>query len=136
MSNHFLSNGLQLNTSFLQALEEVLRPAASIDLAVSYVKTLGWLHFVGVLQRIGMRPENVRLVVTDQFGITHPDALEKAMTAGASVRNYTGPGGYHPKVYLARASSDDPVGAIVGSANLSDSALTDGIEAGVIIAAA
>ena len=133
MSSQFVTNDPQENISVLQAIEEVLRPAVSVDLAVSYVKTLGWQQLLGVLRRIGVRPENVRLVVTDQFGITQPDALEQALQAGATIRNYIGRGVYHPKVYLALNANHDPISAIVGSANLSDSALTDGIEAAVSI---
>jgi HKD family nuclease len=133
MSSEFVTNDRTQTATFLKALGKLLRSAAYADIAVSYVKTVGWDHLRRLLATSGIPNGNIRLMVTDQFGITQPQALKDAYESGVSVRNYVGDRVYHPKVYLASDSNQRPVGAIVGSANLSDSALTEGVEAGILL---
>jgi hypothetical protein len=57
--------------------------------------------------------------------------LRRAIASGAWVRNYDGDRVYHPKVYLIYGKARDPKVAILGSANLSESALTTAVEAGI-----
>jgi len=70
------------------------------------------------------------MLITDQLAITQPEALRRAIAAGVQLRNYDGRI-YHPKVYLVHGASGHPNIAVLGSANLSESALTTSIEAGV-----
>jgi hypothetical protein len=79
-----------------------------------------------------VEPERIRLVITDQFDFTHPEALRKAYEYGIQVRIFTGDRVYHPKVYLAYGEGGKPTSALVGSANISESGLVMGIEAGVL----
>ncbi len=54
------------------------------------------------------------------------------LKAGVDVRAYSGPEVYHPKVFLA-SGGNEPAQAMLGSANLSESALLASVEVGVTI---
>jgi HKD family nuclease len=128
MGSGLVFNDSMRGVSFSTTLEELLRDAAAIDLAVSYVQASGWDSIQRLTTKID--PTKIRLLVTDQFGISHPDTLRKAKDRGAEVRAYVGGRIYHPKVYIIYDSQGRPSSAIVGSANLSGAALEMSIEAG------
>ncbi|MES2754610.1 MAG: hypothetical protein V4659_08095 [Pseudomonadota bacterium] len=77
---------------------------------------------------IAGREAQVRVLCTDQFGITDPAAIRAMQQAGVAVRAFTGPGVYHPKVWIA-SRPGGPARWLAGSANLSESALRHGVEA-------
>lgn len=108
-----------------ERLAELMLDADAVDMAVSYVQVSGWKEIEPLLR--GIDPKRVRLVCTDQLGITHPDAVRMIMAAGVSIRRYSGAPIYHPKVYLAHRG-ERPAEYVVGSANLSRSALTQSVE--------
>jgi hypothetical protein len=97
--------------------------------AVSYLQVGGWELFRR--QTRGLDLPKMRIVCTDQLGITHPAAVERAMQSQVQIRNFTGSAVYHPKVYLAQRSGK-PTRFLLGSANLSASAFTTSVEAGVL----
>jgi hypothetical protein len=72
------------------------------------------------------------VVCTDQLGITQPTAVTRAIASGIQVRNFAGDVTYHPKVFLAHDRAQRPIRFLVGSANLSSSAFTSSVEAGVL----
>jgi hypothetical protein len=74
----------------------------------------------------------MRLVCTDQLGITQPAAVERALQSGVQIRNYSGGAVYHPKVYLAHDRNLRPTRFLLGSANLSTSAFNTSVEAGLL----
>ena len=74
----------------------------------------------------------MRMICTDQLGITHPAAVQKAISSGVQIRNFADDMIYHPKVYLAHDRNDRPIRLLLGSANLSTSAFTTSVEAGVL----
>lgn len=131
MRRQFIANQWLSELSFLSVLKRVLGTASAVDMAVSYLKVSGWELLEGELSR--MSAENVRMLVTDQFAFTHPEAVRKALTCGILLRNYIGSKVYHPKVYIAYNAARRPIAAVVGSANISDSGLRGGIEAGIVI---
>jgi hypothetical protein len=96
---------------------------------VSYLQRGGWTLLEQSITRID--PTNVRLVCTDQFGITHPAAVRQAIAHHVQVHKYSGDGTYHPKVYLSYDHHKRPRSFLVSSANLSHSAFNNSIEAGV-----
>lgn len=122
-------NDSESGLSFFSILEEMKLTASAFDIAVSYIQISGWVLVEKILSNVN--PERIRLLITDQFGFTHPEALRKAYEYGIKVRIYTGDRIYHPKVYLAYGEDGKPNSALVGSANLSESGLMVGIEAGV-----
>jgi NgoFVII-like restriction endonuclease len=71
--------------------------------------------------------------MTDQMMITQPSSLFEPHDKGVSFWKYAGNYTYHPKIYLFYNSDDQPIGAIVGSGNISWSGLVQGVEAAVYI---
>lgn len=131
MSSRLVLNDSVRRTSFSTVLRQLLRDATALDLAVSYIQASGW----DAIERLttAIDPTKIRLLVTDQFGISHPDTLRKAKLSGAQVRAFVGGRLYHPKVYIVYDSVGRPSGAIVGSANLSGAALELSVEAGCLL---
>lgn len=96
-----------------------------LAIAISYIQFSGWELLKPL---IATKAGQVRLLCTDQFGITDPAAVRAMQKAGAAVHAYTGPGVYHPKIYVASFAAK-PDRWVLGSANISRSALELGIEA-------
>ncbi|GEM_PF-1362204 len=118
------------STTFKQALSELSEGAETLSLAVSYLQVGGWELFRHHTRSLSL--PKMRIVCTDQLGITHPEAVGRAIRSGVQIRNFTGSGVYHPKVYLAHDQNDRPIKFLLGSANLSSSAFTSSVEAGVL----
>lgn len=129
MHDKLVVNMFADTNSFGKVLIETLENATRIDIAVSYLQMSGW-H---ILRRAfaNLQPNNIRVLTTDQMGITHPAVLIDALRNGIQVRSYSGTILYHPKVYLIYDSNERPVRAVVGSANVSFSGFESGIEAGI-----
>lgn len=109
----------------LNALRQGIAGFDRLAIAVSYVQLSGWRLLNELLDT---KAAAVRLLCTDQFGITDPAAVRAALAAGVDVRAYAGPGVYHPKVFIAsRAGQADRW--LTGSANLSAAALRTSVEA-------
>jgi superfamily II DNA or RNA helicase/diadenosine tetraphosphate (Ap4A) HIT family hydrolase len=126
----------------LPYLTEQFANARLADIAVGFVQPSGMTriepHFRDFLARGG----RLRLVTGDYLGITHPDALMRLLdlegdrdirvfeTQQPPKPEWPGPSpaiSFHPKSYLFRAADGSGV-AFVGSSNLTESALTAGIE--------
>src|SRR2546428_10808120 len=129
MRSDFIKN--DRNESFLSVLQRLLAKASALDVAVSYVQMSGWALIKGLIKKI--EPRKIRVLITDQFTITQPGALRQMLKAGIQVRNYAGSRVYHPKVYLVHSPNRHPLAAIVGSANMSESGLMAGVEAGMVM---
>lgn len=125
-------NSDENSTTFKQALSEVAQGAETLSLAVSYLQVGGWELFRQHTQELNL--PKMRIVCTDQMGITPPAAVRRVQESGAQIRNYNGTATYHPKVYLAHDKNGKPTRFLLGSANLSSSAFTKSVEAGVISA--
>ena len=117
-------------TNFKQALSELVEGAETLSVAVSYLQVTGWEFFRDHTSNLNL--PKMRIVCTDQFGITHPAAVQRAISSGVQIRNFAGVETYHPKVYLAHDRNDRPIRFLLGSANLSRSAFTSSVEAGVL----
>lgn len=118
------------STTFSAALTELIQGASRLSVAVSYIQVSGWQHFSQHIR--GLNVPEIRIVCTDQFAITPPAAVRLAQSSGVQIRNYSGRVTYHPKVFLAHDSAGRLKRFLVGSANLSYSAFTSSVEAGVI----
>jgi hypothetical protein len=118
--------------SFADAFADLATRSHSLLISSSYIQQSGW----NILERTrGVDWSASKIVYTDQFGITNPKAISAAIDAGLQVRRYSGRACFHPKVYLGIDGAGSPVGAIVGSANLSRSGFEIGVEAGVTVEA-
>jgi HKD family nuclease len=136
-SNETINCGMKIilndhagSTTFHQALTELVNGAETLSVAVSYVQVGGWELFRH--HTTGLSYPKMRIVCTDQMGITPPAAVKLAQRSGVQIRNYHGQVCYHPKVYLAHDRSGRPTRFLFGSANLSSSAFTNSVEAGVL----
>ena len=118
------------STTFKQALAELVEGADTLSLAVSYLQVGGWEMFRR--HTSGLSLPKMRIVCTDQMGITPPAAVKRAQEDRVQIRNFTGDVTYHPKVYLAHDRAGKPTRFLLGSANLSSSAFSDSVEAGVL----
>jgi HKD family nuclease len=109
----------------LKKLEIIASRADAFSIAVSYIQQSGWELLQPLIQHASAR---TRVLCTDQLGITDPVAVKKMLDAGLNVRAFRGSQVYHPKVYLAHYDSGCDQ-FVLGSANLSRSALISGVEA-------
>jgi len=104
-----------------------------IDLLVSFVQRSG-LDILGThLDTALDRGAQVRVLTTDYLGITDPAALgfllDRSDQNSLEVRVFSDPTtSFHPKAYIFRSSAQGSGVALVGSSNLSRSALERGIE--------
>lgn len=117
-------------TNFQEALVQLADGADTLSIGVSYVQMGGWELLRRQTPRV--RLDRMRLVCTDQMNITQPAAVGRAISEGVQVRNFRGAVTYHPKVILAQDRAGNPIRFLIGSANLSYSAFTTSVEAGVL----
>lgn len=103
--------------------------AERVDLAVAFAMDSGVRMIEPWLRDLLARGGQLRLVVGDYMDVTEPAALWRLSDLeGANLRVFeTGAGSFHPKAWLFRAA-DRSGAAIVGSSNLSATALTSGVE--------
>lgn len=109
--------------------------AEAVDLAVAFALDSGVSLIFPWLEDLLSRGGTLRLVVGDYLDVTEPSALRKLrdldneqMPGKFEARIFqTGGTSFHPKAWLFRAGAADGA-TIVGSSNLSRSALTDGVE--------
>lgn len=126
----YIVNNHGRNQDYRSALSELLGDAETLSIAVSYIQLSGWELLQQYNSKINMG--KMRIVCTDQFGITQPTAIKRAIRSGVSVHNFTENKTYHPKVYLAHDKNSRPIRVLIGSANLSISAFSTSIEVGVM----
>ncbi len=103
--------------------------ADSVDLAVAFAMESGVQLVEPWFRDLLARGGRLRVVVGDYMDVTEPAALWRlADLEGADLRVFeTGTGSFHPKAWLFRATSRQGA-AIIGSSNLSRTALTTGVE--------
>lgn len=112
------------------ALSNLINNADHVSIAVSYVQLSGWSLLKSMLET--SKAKSVRILCTDQMGITDPAAVREALKAGAIVRNYKSDGRtFHPKVYLS-STADGNHRFMSGSSNLSAAALRRSVEVNTI----
>lgn len=117
-------------SNFAAALGELVKGCDTLSVAVSYLQMSGWELFRRQTSQLNF--SKMRMVCTDQLGITHPTAVRRAKESGIQIRNFDGKVTYHPKVYMAHDVSGRPTKFLLASSNLSYSAFTNSIEAGVL----
>lgn len=123
-----------LGPALADALEG-LRPDGSADLLVSFVMVSGLEAIQPSLEAFLDRGGRVRLLTTDYLGITEKGALQQLLDRATElgekfqVRVYQSKGkSFHPKAYMLWGGGEQASKAFVGSANLSQSGLRNGVE--------
>lgn len=121
---------LQLITSqLIDTLNRLADEATEIDILTSFVMKSGVKKLVPALQKAAARGAEIRIGTGDYLHITQPDALQLLIEAvpEAEIRLVQSGGrSFHPKAYLFRLGENGHV--IIGSSNMSASALTGGVE--------
>ncbi|WP_246039947.1 DUF3427 domain-containing protein [Sulfitobacter sabulilitoris] len=127
------ASGASLTTGgrdpLLPLLAERLDTAQSVDLAIAFAMDSGVALLEPWFRELLARGGQLRVVVGDYLDTTDPTALARLLDLeGAELFVFETCGlSFHPKAWLFRAA-DARGAAIVGSSNLSQSALTDGVE--------
>jgi len=127
------ASGARLTTGgrdpLLPLLAERFDTAQSVDLAIAFAMDSGVALLEPWFRELLARGGRLRIVVGDYLDTTDPTALARLLDLeGAELFVFETRGlSFHPKAWLFRAA-DARGAAIVGSSNLSQSALTDGVE--------
>lgn len=108
------------------ALRELARGSVRLSVAVSYVQLSGWELLWQAMPR--QSRGHLRILCTDQLGITDPKAIRAILDEGVQLRAFK-PNRvvFHPKVFIGHRV-DGPDLYLLGSANLSRSALLSSVE--------
>ncbi len=112
-------------------LQQEVQSSDIIYILTSFVMKSGVELIKPLLEDAIERGAEIKLCAGDYLYITQPDALETLNTIiGVEVRLWRSRGkSFHPKAYLFGQSNDQNEGSfIIGSSNLSASALTNGVE--------
>ena len=117
------------NDPLLPLVTEGLDRADSVDLAVAFAMSSGVQLLEPWLRDLLQRGGHLRIIVGDYLDITEPEALQRLMDLdGARLYIFEASGSsFHPKTWLFRAKQQHG-SVIVGSSNLSKTALTTGVE--------
>lgn len=118
-----------ITRNLVNELQELNEEAEHICWITAFAMASGVKLMLPSLKEAHERGATIQLLAGDYLSITQPDALEMLCEAlpNAEIRLYQTNGqSFHPKAYLYRHKEAQHV--IVGSSNLSKSALTTGIE--------
>ncbi len=122
-----LAIGGDTDDSVKSALSQIFINPSRISIAVSYIQISGWKVLEEILGNFD--PRNLRIVCTDQLGITDPRAIELALKKGVDIRNFSGTKTFHPKLYLSEGKETR---FLLGSSNLSYPALCRSFEVNIV----
>ncbi|MFK2825330.1 DEAD/DEAH box helicase family protein [Bacillus sp. B190/17] len=121
---------LQLITqNLVDTIIKLSEEAEEIYILTSFVMKSGVKRILPALQLAAVRGAEIKICTGDYLHITQPDALQLLVEElpKAEIRMWQSGGkSFHPKAYLFRKAEEGHL--IVGSSNLSASALTSGIE--------
>jgi superfamily II DNA or RNA helicase/HKD family nuclease/diadenosine tetraphosphate (Ap4A) HIT family hydrolase len=131
------------NDPLLPHLRAHLAAAARVDIAVAFVSAAGVLLLLEHLRDVTARGGTVRILTGDYLDVTEPEALRRLLDLGDRVELRvieTGGASFHVKSYVCIAhdiesDAQHAAGgqraatvALVGSSNLTRTALLDGLE--------
>ena len=112
-------------------LEDISR-SSELNVAVAFVLKSGIERIYDYLEELLARGGSLRLLAGDYLDVTDPDALRRLMDLGVTrsrveLRVFESAGtSFHPKAYIVSGGVHGV--AYVGSSNLSESALEEGVE--------
>ena len=107
-------------------IKSLLESAQSAAFAVAYIRRSGVQLLRRELEALRQRGGRVRVLFTISPPISEAVAVRSLLDLGVAVRVYNAPHVFHPKGYIFAGANRST--AIIGSANLSGSALTQGRE--------
>nr|WP_259472575.1 DEAD/DEAH box helicase family protein [Clostridium estertheticum] len=114
----------------LPKLAASLKKAKTIDMAVGFLMESGVKLLINDLKQVGQSGVRIRILTGNYLNITQPQALylvKDALGDKVDLRFYNIKNkSFHPKSYIFEYEGDGDV--FIGSSNMSNSALTSGIE--------
>lgn len=116
--------------AFFHALTSHIDRSHAVDLAVAFALESGLVMLEPYLLDLLDRGGRLRIVVGDYLDVSEPAALRRLCDLPEGAETYvfeTAGGSFHPKAWLFRAA-DQRGAAVVGSSNLTRTALTTGVE--------
>ncbi|NCC61587.1 MAG: DUF3427 domain-containing protein [Verrucomicrobiae bacterium] len=130
LSTSALLTGLGLDPPLEHELRNEMLSADSVDILVSFIKWSGLRLLMPAFEQLAERNVPVRIVSTSYMGASDPAALEwlsKQKNINIRVSYDTGGTRLHAKAYHFMRKSGFST-AYIGSANMSHSAMTQGLE--------
>jgi superfamily II DNA or RNA helicase/diadenosine tetraphosphate (Ap4A) HIT family hydrolase len=127
-AKRLITGGLQ--DALIHPLRDSLDSARSVDIAAAFVLESGMDLIAAHLQELLERGGSVRFLTGDYMDATDPRALRRLLDMEGDIQRRVFEStreSFHPKAYMFAESSGSGV-AYVGSSNLTDPALTNGIE--------
>jgi HKD family nuclease len=116
-----------VDKKLIDTLRSCLRGCYECKIAVAYIRNSGLNPIMTDLENIIKKGGSVRILTSDQMGITEKEAIVSLLDVGAHVKLFANPNKiFHPKAYIFKG--DNKGEFIIGSSNLSRSALFEGIE--------
>ncbi|WP_438317214.1 DEAD/DEAH box helicase family protein [Sporosarcina sp. FA9] len=118
-----------ITSNLIEEIKELTQKADNIYWIVAFAMKSGIRLVMPHLKEAAANGAEIKILIGDYLHITQPDALELLFTElpNAEIRLYESRGvSFHPKAYLFRTARNSHV--IVGSSNLSASAMMRGIE--------
>lgn len=111
----------------IDTLTNCLRSCYECRMAVAYVRNSGINPIIDDIEQVIKTGGKVKLLTSNQMGITEPEAIESLLDIGVEVKIFiNAKRTFHPKAYIFNGSGKSEY--IIGSPNLSRSALINGIE--------
>lgn len=118
-----------ITANLVHELQQLSEEAVGVSWITAFAMKSGVKLMLPTLLKLHEKEMDIQLLVGDYLSITQPDALQLLVDSlpNAEIRLFKTYGqSFHPKAYLFRHEQTQHV--IVGSSNLSKSALTTGVE--------
>ncbi|AXR15503.1 DNA helicase [Bacillus thuringiensis] len=129
-----MTNVQLVTNNLIHKLERYMDDAKSIYILTSFVMKSGVDILASFLRKAAEKNVDIKICTGDYLYITQPDALEKLyeIHPDIDIRLWRSAGkSFHPKAYLFEHESEGVM--IVGSSNMSRSALTSGVEWSLLV---
>ena len=118
-----------IQRNLIEKIQEYIETSSTIYILTSFVMKSGVRLLKETLKKAAERGADIKICAGDYLFVTHPEALRELISIhpDIEVRLWRSRGvSFHPKAYLFENTKSGYF--IVGSSNLSKSALTEGIE--------
>ncbi|WP_144561553.1 DEAD/DEAH box helicase family protein [Bacillus mycoides] len=129
-----MTNVQLITNNLIHKLERYMDDAKAIYILTSFVMKSGVEVLTEALRKAAEKNVDIKICTGDYLYITQPDALERLYNihSNIEIRLWKSAGkSFHPKAYLFERESDGVM--IVGSSNMSRSALTSGVEWSLLV---
>ena len=129
-----MTNVQLITNNLIHKLERYMDDAKAIYILTSFVMKSGVEVLTEALRKAAEKNVDIKLCTGDYLYITQPDALERLYNIhpNIEIRLWKSAGkSFHPKAYLFERESDGVM--VVGSSNMSRSALTSGVEWSLLV---